>query len=234
VSGPNRLDDLESFYHVLFWIALQYARHELNAANLYDYLTRLFDHALIINDQPYSNSTKISHMTSTTLLERAKFENAPLLDLLLEISVNFRPLYVTPSPSNKKLTKSQINKAQRMQESYQQALETHKDDLNFLNNPKYSNWMEVSFNDAIECSNDEWGPADKVFKEMAPPVFDPRAKRLYSDMRSSNLGHSQGGTFPPDNAEVDVDEDAEVPEEDESEEDIEEDHQPPRTRRRLG
>jgi hypothetical protein len=54
-------------------------------------------------------------------------------------------------------------------------------------------------------------------------------------MRSSNLGHSrQAGTFPhPDhNAEVDVDEVAEVSEEDESEEDIEDD-QPPRIRRRL-
>jgi hypothetical protein len=48
---------------------------------------------------------------------------------------------------------------------------------------------------ALECSDDEWGPADKVFKEKALSIIDPRAKRLYSDMRSSNLGHSQAGTF---------------------------------------
>ena len=180
----------------------------------------LFDHALIVDDKPYSNSTKLLHMTSTTMLTEAKFQNPPLLKLLLDISVNFRSLYVIPSKSHsEELTRSRIKTAQQVEDSYQRALENHEEDLKFLNSQEDSNWMEDSFQKALEYPDDEWGRADYIFNEKAPPV---NAKRLYRDMRSSNLGYSQGGTFP-----------AEVSEGDEGEEDIEGDYQPPRTRRRL-
>ena len=34
----DRLDDLESFYHVLFWVSLQHAQHGLSPADLYDFI----------------------------------------------------------------------------------------------------------------------------------------------------------------------------------------------------
>ena len=163
----NRLDDLESFYHVLFWISLQHARHELHPVELYDQLTWLFHHALIVDDMPYSNSRKDSHMTSTIIITRAKFQNRPLFKLLLDISVNLRPLYVTPSASGEKLTKPQIKKAQWVEESYEQALEIHKEDLDFLNSQEFSNWMELRFIQALKCSDDEWGSTEYILNKKA-------------------------------------------------------------------
>ena len=111
-------------------------------------------------------------MTSTRIIEKAKFQNPPLVELLLDISVNLRPLYVTPSASNKRLTKSQINKGQRVEESYQQALEIHKEDLDFLNSKENSNWMEDAFQKALEKTTDEWGRTDYVLNKKALPVID--------------------------------------------------------------
>ena len=53
---------LESFYHVLFWVPLQHARHGLNPVNLYDDLNRLFDHlhALFDGDKVFSNHSIIA------------------------------------------------------------------------------------------------------------------------------------------------------------------------------
>ena len=190
---------------------------------LYHDLTMLFDHALIVDDKHYSSSNKDSHMTSTRTIERAKFQNAPLRKLLFTISRTFAPLYnslpeddglptillATPSAEN---------------------VTHHEANIRRLNSREFSNWMELSFIRALEYPDDEWGRVDYILNEKAPPVLDPKAKRLYSDMRSSNLGYSQAGTFP---AEVDVDEDAEVSEGDKGEGNIEEDYQPPRTRRRV-
>lgn len=84
----GRLDDLESFYHVLLWVSLQHARHGISSLQLYDDLIRLFDHALIDGDKAYSNSSKLPLMESTMMLEMAEFQNPPLLELLLKLSLS--------------------------------------------------------------------------------------------------------------------------------------------------
>ena len=183
----------------------------------------LFDHALIVNDKPYSNSFKLLHMTSTTMLTKANFQNAPLRKLLLTISLTFAPLYNLP-PKDDGLTTILLATPSTGHSAH------HEANICRLNSRAFSNWMELSFIQALEYPDDEWGLTAYILNEKAPPVIDPKAKRLYSDMRSSNLGHSQAGTFP---AEVDVDEHAEVSEEDENKEGIVEDYQPPRTRRRV-
>jgi hypothetical protein len=123
--------------------------------------------------EPYAYISSYLRLSS---LPPAKFKNAPSPR---NISVNFRPLYVTPSVSNITLTKSQINKAQRVEELYPEALEIHKEDLDFfwiLMNLQTG--MEDSFTKAIEYSNDKWGRADFVLNEKALPVVDPKGKTV--------------------------------------------------------
>ena len=229
-----RLDDLESFYHVLFWVSLQHARHELDPVDLYDELTRLFDHALIDGDNAYSNLSKVSHMTSSMTLETIEFQNPPLLDLLFNLSVAFKVLYIPPPRSKKAVPPGKT--AQPAGESYQTELENYKEELRFLNSDEDSNWMEVYFKDALRFSDDEWGPTGYISNEMTSPNVS--TKRKFTDMISSNIRYNQGGTFlPSDQADEDQDatmnegEDYDDHEENSGENDEENDEPPPFRRR---
>ena len=44
---PNRDDDLESFWHVLLWVALRHCDHQLDSTDIVDLLGSLFDHMYI-------------------------------------------------------------------------------------------------------------------------------------------------------------------------------------------
>ena len=187
----NRLDDLESFYHVLFWVSLQHARHGLDPEELYDDLNRLFDHALIVKNKSYSNSSKLSHMTSDVILLKAEFENPPLCDLLLKISANFRCLYIGPPTSKSMLSDSVAEDlAEQGGESYQKVLQIYKRELDFLNSDAKSNWMELKFEEALRRSADEWGPTSHILNQQTPPTAN-KTKRRYSDMSSRLLGYNQ-------------------------------------------
>ena len=194
---------------------------------LYDDLTRLFDHAVIVDDKSYSNSNKLLHMQSTGMLDKAKFQNRPLRDLLLKISDNFSCLYIAPPRSKPMSVKSA---AKRQRQSDQTALQNYNDDLNFLNSDESSNWMEIEFGEALEHSADEWGPTGHILNEQTPPTAN-KTKRRYSDMTSSRLRYSQGANFLPSEQIVEEDE-GENADENEDEGNAEND-QPLRTRRRL-
>ena len=111
------VDDLESFYHVLFWVSLPHARHKLRPLQLHDVLTGLFEKALIDGDKAYSNAYRDSHMSSTRTIERADFENLPLLNLLLKLSVAFKVLYIAP-PRREKIGPPGKMAAKQIEESY--------------------------------------------------------------------------------------------------------------------
>jgi serine/threonine protein kinase len=205
----GRLDDLESFYHVLFWVSLQHARHELNPDDLYDILTRLFDHAVIGGDKAYSNFSKRSHMKSDDNIETAGFENRPLLRLLRKLSVAFKVLYIAaPDPD---IIDPPAKNVQRTRESYQKELGNYNEELRFLSSDEDPNWMEVYFKQALDSSDDAWGPTEYQLNKITPPVATMNTKRKYTDMRSSDSRYyNQGGTFLSfdQNAEEDEGQDA--------------------------
>ena len=190
----GRLDDLESFYHVLFWISLQHAQHGLRPAELYDHITMLFDHAIIDDGKAYTNITKSLHMTSDMTVESAKFKNFPLLNLLLKLSYAFKVLYIAP-PRRVKIGPPGKT-TQQVGESYQTELANYEEELKFLNSDKGSNWMEVYFEDAIQFPDDEWGDTGFIFNEMANP--EALNKRKFTDMTTSALRSNQGGDFLPE------------------------------------
>ena len=129
LGAHDRLDDLESFYHVLFWISIQHARNGLVPEWVYDTSDKAFDDAVIVENQAYAGYGKELHMISKQILKSVQFKNPPLLKLLLKISVKFSPLYISPP----RLTGSEAKKAQQAGDSYRTALQTYKEDLDFLN-----------------------------------------------------------------------------------------------------
>ena len=64
-------------------------------------------------------------MTSTRTIERAKFRNAPLRELLLIIFLNFKVLYVSPPTPVKFESTLLAEMAQQAGESYQKELEIY-------------------------------------------------------------------------------------------------------------
>ena len=144
-------------------------------------------------------------MTSTRTISTVDFENPPLLDLLLKLSVAFKVLYIDPPNSN--VISPPNRMAQRGGESYAKELEDYKEQLAFLNSDKDSNWMEIYFEDAIRFPGDRWGPTGYIFKEPELPESALHAKRKYTDMTTSALRYNQGGDFLPEpNVKAEADE----------------------------
>ena len=177
-------------------------------------------------------------MTSTRTIERAEFQNPPLLNLLLKLSVAFKVLYIPPPKSNK--IGPPAKKAQRDGESYQTELENYNEELNFLNSDEDPEWMEIYFEEALQIPYDAWGPIGYISNETTPPVANAKTKRKFSDMKSSNTRiYSQSGTFlPSDQSAEDKDDEEGTEDEDEEDEDYDEENeeendQPPLSRRRL-
>jgi len=181
----GRLDDLESFYHVLFWVSLRHARHALNPVDFNDYLDNIFDHPLVYGDKTYSSITKSLHMTSTLMLEEAEFQNPPLRNLLLGFHVAFKVLYNPPPKLNK--IGPPAKRAQRAEDSYKVELEIYEEELRFLNSDNDSNWMEVDFENALQSPVDEWGLTGYISNTTGANV---NTKWKYTGMISSNIRYN--------------------------------------------
>ena len=84
-NGPphNREDDLESFYHVLNWMALRYTSHSLNSQRLTSELQRIFDYSFRLQGGTSAGGqTKLAEVSSGTSTKLAAFKNRPLAKLL--------------------------------------------------------------------------------------------------------------------------------------------------------
>ena len=82
-SPHNREDDLESFYHVLNWMALRYTSHTLDPESLASELERIFDDTYRSPDgRAAGGQTKMSEIMSGTSNKFAAFQNQPLAQLL--------------------------------------------------------------------------------------------------------------------------------------------------------
>ena len=173
-------------------------------------------------------------MKSTDMLEKAGFQNIPLRELLFLLSFHFKVLYISP-PTPAKIQSTLLAKmTQRAGESYETTLENYQEDLNRLNSEENSNWMEVSFDEALQFSDDKWGPIGYISNEMTPPVASAKIKRKFGEMSSSHTRNSQGGDFSPfDQSEGEDTTGYEDDDEDYNEGDDGGDYQPPSTRRRL-
>ena len=84
-NGPphNREDDLESFYHVVNWMALRYTSHSLVSPMLTIELQQIFDYSYRLpGGTAVGGGAKLNALLSGGTNKRAKFQSLPLAKLL--------------------------------------------------------------------------------------------------------------------------------------------------------
>lgn len=83
-------DDLESFLHVLSWVALRFTPHQLTTKDLTDLLVTVFDNAYVEDDGcPRGGRAKRNFMKGNDISECGF--NHPILPKLFECSVPKTP-----------------------------------------------------------------------------------------------------------------------------------------------
>ena len=109
---PDREDDMESFWHVLLWIALRHCDHRMSGMKLVDTLGVLFDHKYIGDTgQLYSGGCKLASLKSRLCITDMELASK-VLDTIL---VNTAEVLATRYLSKK--DQSQIEEVQRMWEN---------------------------------------------------------------------------------------------------------------------
>ncbi len=79
----NREDDLESFYHILNWMALRHTSHSLNSQTLTSELQRIFDYSYRLQGGTAAGGrAKRDALLSGGTNKEAKFQNLLLAKLL--------------------------------------------------------------------------------------------------------------------------------------------------------
>ena len=85
-SAHNREDDLESFFHVLNWMALRYTSHTLDSQMLTYDLQRIYDASYKLPDgRAAGGRTKLDALLSGRSIKGAQFQNLPLVRLLKNV-----------------------------------------------------------------------------------------------------------------------------------------------------
>ena len=85
-SAHNREDNLESFLHVLNWMALRYTSHTLDSHMLTYDLQRIYDSSYKLPDgRAAGGRTKSDALLSGHSVKGARFQNLPLVRLLKQV-----------------------------------------------------------------------------------------------------------------------------------------------------
>jgi len=159
-------DDLESFLHVLSWVALRYMPHGYDADELDDIMKACFDHAYEgLDGSVKGGRNKKEHIISGAI-PRSGFHNPEITTLLRTLNRIFAARYQDPS-SLEGLEEDLYEPTLR---AYQKALEA-------LAN---SDWMLSTFRNAVE-DRTVW-PKDDESKPN--PIL---AKPVRGRKRKSNL-----------------------------------------------
>jgi hypothetical protein len=160
-------DDLESFFHVLTWVALRYTAHALSSTKLTYTLTSTFDECYVDEGVIEGGQNKASSLVTKSIVTTAKFTN-PMLSSLLSSLCGTLAVRYEEAPSEESI------------------MEYHQDTVNFAGNrpmlhvlekvpaARYlsrtrdlqtSDWMLKTFTDAIENRAD-WPADDKPVKHV--------------------------------------------------------------------
>ena len=85
-SAHNREDDLESFFHVLNWMALRYTSHTLDSQTLAYDLQRIYDSSYkLLDGRAAGGRAKLDALLSGRSIKGARLQNLPLGRLLKKV-----------------------------------------------------------------------------------------------------------------------------------------------------
>ncbi|KAG6838588.1 hypothetical protein C0991_010405, partial [Blastosporella zonata] len=108
VPIQNRIDDVESFFHVATWIALQHTSHGLTPQALKSILNNNFDASVHIDGRILATEARRSNMETGRLIQNANFKNDGIYAVLEGMSLTLRERYTSrrePKGDDKELAK---------------------------------------------------------------------------------------------------------------------------------
>ncbi|KAH0579341.1 hypothetical protein H2248_003481 [Termitomyces sp. 'cryptogamus'] len=143
----DRIDGVESFYHLILWMALRYTAHQLDSATLTHMSHRNFD---AMYKDPETGEVDIgtmrrANMKSGDLSDEAKFANGGIREVLLQMRHVLCQRYIDPEDA---FGNSKKFEAQR------KAAEVKKvEGLKALEDP---NWLPNLLNGVLEEEKVDW------------------------------------------------------------------------------
>jgi hypothetical protein len=179
-------DDLESFLHVLGWVALRFTRHSMTPKALTSLLNNMFDDSYSEDDgYARGGSTKESYLVSGKMTKNAGFSDSILTALIKDVTDTCAVRYIDP-PSDDEL--AEYHKMQKEQPEYlnstvwlHTAAKRYERDFEALSS---STWMLKRFEDsAVKLSMlPGTGPS-----KANPLSFDTPASRKRKSSESDAL-----------------------------------------------
>lgn len=88
------LDDRESAYWVLLYVALHYLRHNLQPHELFQKLQTLFDYSTQVNGRMLGGNAKAQHLKHGDRFEEIQFDIPQLVDMFDELADSLRKPYL--------------------------------------------------------------------------------------------------------------------------------------------
>jgi hypothetical protein len=155
---PTQEDDLESFFHVLLWVALRHTPHTLRSPHLSNTLFIYFEHGFVDADGvPWGGDQKKAQLLSPEFIGDLRLQNGPLVDLLKELQFTIASRYMS------KPTQQQYNLYARMEclvdlgeFSPSDLLETVVGHYMAKENLTKPGWMYGVFSQALASPESEW------------------------------------------------------------------------------
>ena len=94
----NRIDDVESFYHLAFWLALKYTTHKLSSATLTSVLRQNFD-ALYRDEggEACIGTARLGDIISGAVASKASFTNKGIRTILRKMRYTLKERYTDPA-----------------------------------------------------------------------------------------------------------------------------------------
>ncbi|KAG6858864.1 hypothetical protein C0995_013334 [Termitomyces sp. Mi166 len=195
----DRIDDVESFYHLLLWMALRYTAHTLTPWNLTVLLHQNFDASYQDPETgEYSiGNARSANMESDSLIKKACFANAGIELVLQRMRRVLCERYTDPKVSFKNDTDSVT---QCLHEAVEVAREAY---LKRLENPQ---WLPDLLREVLDNKEIDWeANRGRVnHKLMKPPKFATSnlKRKTESGLHpegSRKVSRKSGTTTPQDN-----------------------------------
>jgi hypothetical protein len=177
-------DDLESFFHVLAWMALRYTDHAMPPNRLTSFMQSYFDECYAQDHGGGfgGGDNKASSLISRNIVQTPNFKNARLSALLSALCQTLAVRYETPPPADRVQAYETLNLKRTDMDDLGLAVLQYvegSDVPQYLSRLKYletSDWMLKIFTDAVE---DEagWLTDDKPVKHDLVVLVENGKKR---------------------------------------------------------
>ncbi|KAK7442981.1 hypothetical protein VKT23_015925 [Stygiomarasmius scandens] len=182
-------DDLESFFHVLSWTALQYTHHDLAGDQLNNLLHDVYDVVKYEQQKTLGGGGKIAAMHDRTMKEYVGFVQSAFRDVIVDLEDTFAARYEKDPDMEAVNRVREFISRPGLPEEYRKEFEHHIDYQRQIRRDRLlsSDWMMKQFEDSLK--SDDWPTKALVRVEHVIPDYDPNGIRV--SKRASEVSTQQ-------------------------------------------